>query len=130
MRPGSGVVQWLDDSLVYARTFPEFLEVLSEFLTNMQARNVRLNVKKCTFGGRSAVWCGCHIEDGSWKFEERFYETILQMAPPQTASDLHQAVHLASWLLPTVPRAAEIMQPLRDMLDRILQGRRSAPKEL
>ena len=130
MRPHSGVLQWLDDSLVYADTFPEYIAVLAQFLDGMEGRAVRLNVSKCKFGARSAVWCGRHFENGTWRFEDRFYDTILEMPPPRTAADLAQAIYLSNWLLPTIPRATELIQPLRDLLERCYQGKVKRTKKV
>eukprot|EP00924_Labyrinthula_sp_SR-Ha-C_P000778 augustus_masked-scaffold_7-processed-gene-3.9-mRNA-1 protein AED:1.00 eAED:1.00 QI:0/0/0/0/1/1/5/0/809 len=44
---GEGVVQWLDDSLVYATTMKELADTIQQFLTNAKKKNLRLNINKC-----------------------------------------------------------------------------------
>jgi len=118
-RKDCGIIQWLDDSLVYAPTFDEYLRVLEKFLSNLKNRGVRLNVDKCYFVTRCAHWCGRTIKDGTWCFDDSYYDTITTMSPPRTADELAQAVHLANWLVATVPEATEIMHPLREILNKI-----------
>jgi len=129
-RAESGIVQWLDDSLVYAPTFESYLTVLETFLQKLQTRGVRLNVDKCSFITRTAHWCGRTISDGTWGFEDSYYDTITNMSPPRTADELAQAIHVANWLASTIPDATAIVHPLRQVLENAytMVGRRRTKK--
>ena len=59
------------------------------------------------------------------KFEPRFYDSILNMGTPVTGPDLAQALCASQWLAPTIPRLAEVVSPLRDLLRRIQTARGS-----
>ena len=116
-RESSGIVQWLDDSLIYAPTFDDYITTLEAFLQNLQRKGVRLNVDKCEFITQSAKWCGRSISNGSWCFEDKYYDTITHMSPPRTADELAQALYIATWLSATIPAATELFQPLRALIE-------------
>ena len=44
-----GIIQWIDDSLLYATTFDEYLLALEQYLKAIAHKKVRLNVRKCEF---------------------------------------------------------------------------------
>ena len=54
---------WIDDIIVFAPTFPLFLQALREFFQLVHAHNLKLNVKKGTLAAREMDWCG-KIFDG------------------------------------------------------------------
>ena len=125
MREGAGVIQWLDDSLLYANDFESFLETFEQFLINLKSKGVRLSVEKCTFFREQATFCGRNISQGTWKFEDRFYDSILQMKKPETGEQLAQALYTSTWLAPTIPQLSEIASPLRQVLKNIQRDKGS-----
>eukprot|EP00924_Labyrinthula_sp_SR-Ha-C_P006379 snap_masked-scaffold_57-processed-gene-0.42-mRNA-1 protein AED:0.19 eAED:0.19 QI:0/-1/0/1/-1/1/1/0/86 len=63
--PSGGVLQWVDDALVYAPSWPRFLEVIDMYLSNVRRYDVRLNVDKCTIFATEVKWCGRVLSGGS-----------------------------------------------------------------
>jgi len=126
MQSRRGVLQWLDDSLLYSTDFKSYLQLLDAFLTNLEHVAVRLSVKKCVFYTRTAIWCGRSITAAKISFEERFYETITNMQRPRTASELAQALYIANWLSPTIPSLAHVARPLRNFMEAIFAQRGGA----
>jgi len=125
-RPNNGILQWIDDSLLYANSFDKLLEMMHIFLQQIIHRGLRLNVRKCEFFTRRVEFCGRIISRDGWTFKDKFWATIRDMPRPQKISDLAQAVHVAQWLSVSVPGFAEV----REKLDRILGDNRGKPKKL
>ena len=65
----SGCLQWLDDTLIYAPTFHEYLSVLEKVLKNCVIWKLRLNIAKCNLVAKEIEWCGreLHKENGTTK---------------------------------------------------------------
>ena len=105
-RPHSGVLQWLDDSLVYSETFEQHLQTLETLLKNCQDKKLRLNIDKCDLIKREAVWCGREISEKGWKFQSKYYDNILQMPVPKNLGQLEDCVYLSQWLSPSIPAIA------------------------
>ena len=106
-RPHSGVLQWLDDSLVYSETFEQHLETMARLLENCRKKKLRLNIDKCDVIKREAVWCGRLISEEGWRFQSKYFDNILKLGVPRTLGQLEDCVYLSQWLSPGIPRVAE-----------------------
>ena len=53
-----GIIQWIDNSLLYSTNFDDFLTALTKFLKQMIVKSLPLNITKCTFLTPELEWCG------------------------------------------------------------------------
>ena len=113
----TGVIQWIDDSLLYSRTFDDYLIALDKFLKQMIAKNLRLNITKCTLLASEAVWCGRRISNKGWTYSDKYFGKILKTPKPTFTYELAQALYLINWLSPCVPKLAE----LRDVFSPVVK---------
>ena len=111
-----GVVQWIDDSLLYSDTVEGFLSSLDWFLSAVEKKGVRLNIRKCEFLCETLSWCGRQISPKKWTFQPQYYQKILQTPRPRFAHQMAEALYLANWLSPTVPNIAYFRTRFRDIV--------------
>ena len=104
----TGVIQWIDDSLLYSRTFDGYITALDKFLKQMILKNLRLNIRKCDLLSKEAEWCGRRITEHGWNYSDKYFSKILKTPKPTFKHELAQALYLANWLSPSVPELAKI----------------------
>ena len=111
---GAGCLQWMDDSLIYADTFDQYLSVLERLLDAAIAKNLRFNIDKCIFLAETIEWCGRRVTRGKWKFDDRHFEKVLRLPKPKFYHKLAQAVYVANWLAPSIPEFASWRDKFRE----------------
>ena len=111
---GVGALQWLDDTLLYARTFEEYLDGLKRFLKATINKKIRLSIKKCDLYGEKAEWCGRRINEVGWNFDSKFYDKILTVTRPERAWELAQAIYLCNWIGPAIPELSALREVFSD----------------
>ena len=112
-----GILQWIDDSLLYASSFSKYCQTLDKFLKQLIKKNLRLNVNKCTFISQEGEWCGRRLERNHWSFSKRYFDKILLTPKPTFTHELAKALYLINWLSPTIPKLAE----LRDIFSPLIE---------
>jgi len=100
------VLQWIDDSLLHAKTISEYLAALEAFLKQCIVMNVRISISKCTFLATEVEFCGRTISQRGWAFNKKYFETLQQMSKPTKVHDLAKVTHLAGWLSKALPHFA------------------------
>lgn len=115
-RPGTGIIQWVDDTCLYAPNVDEYLAALDKFLKKLIEKNLRLNVHKCTFMHNRAHFCGRTISAEGWKHDKAYFDKILLTPKPTFVWQLSQLLFLSNWLSPSVPRLAELKVPFSSLL--------------
>eukprot|EP00924_Labyrinthula_sp_SR-Ha-C_P011424 augustus_masked-scaffold_46-processed-gene-0.3-mRNA-1 protein AED:1.00 eAED:1.00 QI:0/0/0/0/1/1/3/0/932 len=107
----NGVAAWLDDLLIYARTFDKLLNILEILLQRAKAKQVRFNLRKCGFGEQNTIWCGREVREGLWNFSPVFFKKILDMPRPEYRHQAAQLMYLANWLSPNIQYLADLRKP-------------------
>ena len=100
---GNNVLQWLDDSFLFARSWEEFVKKMNKFLKNCIKKNFRLNIKKCEFHTTKATWCGRNISKGKWKFSQQYFNKILKIKSPENIGQLEDIIYVSQWLSNQIP---------------------------
>ena len=102
-----GVLQWLDDSVLYAPTFQKYLHLLERILTSCSSWGLRLNVAKCFLIQPKIEWCGRILWNGKWKYKEAYFDKILKIPSPSNVGELETIVYMTTWLSLSIPGCAE-----------------------
>ena len=84
------------------------MDCLSNLLDQVMAKNLRVNVEKVVLLAHEAEFCGRIVSNAGWKFNEEYYNKILQTPKPEFTWQLAQLVHLGGWISQTLPNYAEI----------------------
>ena len=87
-----------------------------KILCRLESVGLFVAAHKCTFFARELVWCGKVYSDGVVSHDPDRIQGLSDMRRPQTASELMQFLQAANWLRTSLPRMAEVVEPLRCLL--------------
>eukprot|EP00924_Labyrinthula_sp_SR-Ha-C_P007842 maker-scaffold_28-snap-gene-4.90-mRNA-1 protein AED:0.29 eAED:0.34 QI:0/0/0/1/0/0/2/0/1181 len=107
-KEGNGIVQWIDDTLIHAKSFRRYIKILEDVLCNLRRWKVRISPTKSILFTTSIEYCGRILQNGGWNFSKEYYEKILLVPKPEYVYELAKLLHLAQWLTTAVPEMAEL----------------------
>ena len=113
---------WVDDVFYFAEDETSLLCLLDEILGRLESVGLFVAAHKCTFFARELVWCGKVYSDSVVSHDPARIQGLSDMRRPQTASELMQFLQAANWLRTSLPRMAEVVEPLRVFLEQLMAG--------
>jgi hypothetical protein len=107
-----GVLIYLDDVIIYAKTFEEFLELLEYALGVMLKANLCCKRSKCFFGVKEIVILG-HVvsSEGVWMHRGRI-DAVLEVPFPRNAKELRRFLGMTNYMRSFVPEYSMLAKPL------------------
>ena len=110
---------YLDDILVYSRTFQEHLERLRKVFTRLRELGLKLNPEKCNFCQKSVKYLGYTVSAGGIATDEDKIKAVKQWPTPYTLKDLRSFLGFASYYRRFVPGFAKIAGPLHALVGQV-----------
>lgn len=114
--PKCGVRVYLDDILLFATTFPEFVDLLDEVLTLLQNAGFKVSLSKCQFAVTSVTFLGFVISKDGKRPNPAKVEAILKMPVPTTAKAVLSWIQTASFYRRFIPNFAKVVAPLQHIV--------------
>lgn len=111
------ILAWLDDFIVHEVEEEKLLNVLEVFFAICVERNLVISIAKSRFFTRTVKWCGRVIDKAGITLDPACISGLTDMKTPRTAAELCQYVHAMTWMANSIPRFAERVSPLRDLLE-------------
>ena len=110
------VYAYIDDLLVSSSSMEEHEHHLRQLFNRLSQYGIVINPAKCVFGVSSLTFLG-HVvdEDGLRPLPDRV-EAILNLSPPTSLRKLRELLGLINFYRRFIPRCADILQPLTDLL--------------
>jgi hypothetical protein len=107
-----GVLIYLDDVIIYAETFEEFLELLEYALEVMLKANLSCKRSKCFFGVKEIMILG-HVvsSEGVWMHQGRI-DAVLEVPFPRNAKELRRFLGMTNYMRSFVPEYSMLAKPL------------------
>jgi hypothetical protein len=112
---------WIDDILAIARTFHEYLGLLTEIFNICRSKKLKLNVEKCVLGGLNAEWCGRIITSTGVTMKSRKAQGFETMPVPTTAGELGEFLYALNWMRSSLPRFQEKSADLWEIMRKAKQ---------
>ena len=110
-----GVRWYVDDVLCHGETFAVYVRHLEDLLERCERYSIILSPSKSTLIDKEVTWCGMHINrEGVLRQVRR--DGILHATRLRTAADLSAYIGLVSYLRSQIPRLAEMLLPLHQVL--------------
>lgn len=107
---------YLDDILVASESQEEHILHLRALFERLAQHGVTINASKCSFGQRAVTFLGHSIsQEGIQPLTDKI-DAIKGYPEPTSIRQLRQFVGLVNFYRRFIPRCAEVMQPLTDLL--------------
>ena len=103
---------YLDDVIIYSRTFDQHLIHLNDILNRLNIANFRLNPDKCQIAKTSIDYLGHRVEHSNIRPNADNIRALLETPQPKTAKEAFRFVKAAEYYRKFIPRFSMIAQPL------------------
>ncbi|CEP02410.1 hypothetical protein PBRA_008994 [Plasmodiophora brassicae] len=110
------VLLWIDDVLGYVSDFKEYFTVLKRILKKFASFGVKCNPNRCHLFLKKVKWCGRITSSEGVSYDPDMICALKTMSIPQTAADLQQFICGLNWMRSAIPRFAERVHPLQQLL--------------
>ena len=108
-------VVYLDDVIVYGRTFEEHLERLEEVFQRLQAAGLKLKPSKCQFAQREVAFLGHRVTAEGVLTDDEKVQKVLDWPVPRTVTQVKGFLGLTSYYRRYIEGYAEIARPLNEL---------------
>ena len=111
-------IPYLDDVIVYSKTFDGHLENLKTVLERLRENGVKLKPAKCDFFKRQVKFLGRVISEEGYKLDTSNIKPILQLrdTQPRTVGDVRRLLGLLGYYRRHIKNFAQRAQPLYDLI--------------
>ena len=108
---------YLDDIIVYSKTFEEHLENLGIVFERLKEANLKLNPKKCNLLCRKVAFLGHEVSESDISTDPSKVQAVKECPQPNTATEVRQFVGLTSYYRKFIPSFATICKPLHKLTE-------------
>ncbi|KAL1277849.1 hypothetical protein QQF64_024522 [Cirrhinus molitorella] len=113
-----GVVNIIDDLLVWGDTIEEHDQRLLKLLKRARENNLKLNRNKCKIRMREIKYIGHILSANGLKPDEEKIKAVTQLPAPESKQELHRFLGMVKYLAKFIPNLSEISAPLRKLLEK------------
>jgi hypothetical protein len=110
------VVVYLDDILIYSKTFEDHVTHVRLVLEALRTNELRCALDKCTFATQQLTYLGFVIGPNGVQADPKKTAPIADWPEPKSTHDVHTFMGLANYFQRYVPKMAELAAPLTDLL--------------
>ena len=107
---------YLDDIIIFSKTFEEHLERLDKVLTRLKSCNLKLAPEKCCFFTDKVKFLGHVVSRNGIETDPEKIDKIKDWPTPKTPSDLHSFLTFAGYYRRFIKDYAKITRPLFDLI--------------
>lgn len=108
-------VLYLDDIIVYGKSFDEHLENLKKVLDRLDGANLRLKAKKCSFFKKEVSFLGYVVSETGIKTDPAKTESIEKIPTPNNVTELRSFLGLVSYYRKYIKDFASIAKCLHSL---------------
>ena len=110
------VVVYLDDFLIFSKSFEEHLKHLKEFFCQIRKYNLRLGIEKCRFLCKEVKYLGYHLSEEGIKPDEEKIKAVQEFPTPKNVKNIQSFLGLTNYYRCFVERYAFHADPLTKLL--------------
>ena len=109
------VMVYLDDVIVYSRSFEEHITHVNEVFQRLSKANLRLNKEKCIFFRRELPFLGHIVNEKGILMDPKKVEAVHNMPAPKNIRQLRAFIGLVSYYRKFIKDFARIAAPLHEL---------------
>eukprot|EP00924_Labyrinthula_sp_SR-Ha-C_P012200 maker-scaffold_10-snap-gene-0.19-mRNA-1 protein AED:0.36 eAED:0.37 QI:0/0/0/1/1/1/2/0/222 len=98
-------MQWIYDTVLIS---PTFIKNIGKKLKQIQARNLRISIQKCSFIDNKATFCGRVLNVKGYNYDITYATKLLERVKPQYIYELAQFVYTVNFLCGIIPEFSRI----------------------
>ncbi|CAF1177889.1 unnamed protein product [Rotaria sordida] len=121
---------YIDDVIIYSKTFEEHLSHLNEICTILKNARFRLNPEKCEIARTQTDYLGHRIKNGEIRPSPTNIHGLLNTRLPQTADEACKFVKAAEYYRKFIPNFSQIAEPLRKFVPTTRTQRKKGQKTI
>lgn len=115
---GQFVEVYLDDILIYSKTWEEHLQHIREVLTVLRKVNLFAKASKCTWGQEEVKYLGHIIGKGQLKVDEEKVRAVREWKTPSNTKELQRFLELVNYYREFIEGLAKLRRPLYEVKDK------------
>ena len=112
------VMVYLDDILIFSRTFHEHKTHLNEILSILAQANFQVNPDKCAISVQQIDFLSHTITEHSIKPNGEKIKAIIELPPPKTLKEANEFLGKINWYHKFIPNFACITAPLHKVTNK------------
>lgn len=109
-------VNYIDDILIFSKTFSEHINYLNQLLEAIMKEGFRLKFTKCTFAADSVKYLGHIIQNNTIRPVKDNLISIRDFPIPKTQKNIRQFLGKINFYNEYIPKSALILDPLHNLL--------------
>lgn len=110
---------FIDDILIASNSMKEHVDHVKQVLTILRDNGLRASLDKCSFGQNEIVFLGHTLSADGLRIPDDRIKHILDLASPESYSDLRRHVGLFNFYRRFVPHFSQIILPLQNLLTKL-----------
>jgi len=119
---GSGVLQYLDDTLIFSDSIQGLQDIVLKYCRRLWLFNVYVNPKKCKFWSTCVSWLGWQIQASGVSISPDRHSALLAIPVPINAAELQSYLCSLQWVKSKLVNFNTTIAPLQKILNLALQG--------
>ena len=108
---------YLDDVIVYGRTFVEELKRLEEVFVRLKSAGLKLKPSKCVLFQKSVAYLGHIVSESGIKTDPAKVERVCEWPVPENVTEVKSFLGLAGYYRRFVPNFAQVARPLHKLTE-------------
>jgi hypothetical protein len=112
-------IPYLDDVIVYSKTFTEHLHHLQQVLQRLKTHGIKLKAKKCELFKKEVSFLGRIISADGYRMDPKATEAVTKLKGviPQTVGEVRNIMGLLGVYRRSIENFSKIAKPLYDLLN-------------
>lgn len=110
------VVVYLDDTIVFSKTFDDHLKHLREVFIRIRKAGLRLNIEKCSFWMQQLPFLGHVVSPKGIAPDPQKIEAVHQIQPPKNVTQLRSFLGLVGYYRQFIRNFSSVAKPLNQLL--------------
>ena len=111
-------IPYLDDILVYSKTFDEHVQDVRQVLRRLQEHGIKLNPSKCKFFQRRVRYLGRVVSGDGYSLDPEDTAAVQNLAKqkPATVGDVRKSLGFLSYYRQYIQDFSRVAKPLYDLM--------------